>query len=121
MNIQQFQEALFTKGREIGYADMEIYYVNGRSTSVKVLKGEIDQYTIVENGGLSFRGVINGKMGYASTEKLEPDVIDFLLEEARSNADILKARSRMSCSQALRVTLSSLLMPQRWLTRLLRF
>ncbi|KAF6614170.1 TldD/PmbA family protein, partial [Paenibacillus sp. EKM208P] len=80
MNIQQFQEALFTKGREIGYADMEIYYVNGRSTSVKVLKGEIDQYTIVENGGLSFRGVINGKMGYASTEKLEPDVIDFLLD-----------------------------------------
>nr|AXJ99387.1 PmbA protein [Paenibacillus brasilensis] len=94
MNIQQFQEALFTKGREIGYADMEIYYVNGRSTSVKVLKGEIDQYTIVENGGLSFRGVINGKMGYASTEKLEPDVIDFLLEEARSNADILESEEQ---------------------------
>jgi len=90
LNIGQFQQALFAKGFEAGFSEMEIYYSSGRSTSVSVFKGEIDTYTIVDNGGLTFRGLINGKMGYASTEKIAPDSIEFLLEEAGSNAGILE-------------------------------
>lgn len=69
---------------------MEIYYANGRSISVTVLKGEIDAYKIVESGGLSFRGLIGGKMGYSSTERLDHESIDYLLDEAGSNADVLE-------------------------------
>ncbi|AHV98141.1 TldD/PmbA family protein [Paenibacillus sabinae] len=90
MNIGEFQEALFAKGREAGFAEMEIYYANGRSVSVSVLKGEIDEYKNAQTGGLSFRGLIGGKMGYSSTERLDQESIDYLLEEARSNAEVLE-------------------------------
>ncbi|WP_379134261.1 TldD/PmbA family protein [Paenibacillus sp. sgz500958] len=90
MNIGEFQQALFTKGYESGFTEMEIYYASGRSTSVSVRKGEIDTYTIVESGGLSFRGLIHGKMGYASTERMDQDSIAFLLKEAAGNAEAVE-------------------------------
>lgn len=90
MNIAEFQEALLRKGREAGFTDMEIYYSSGKSLSVSVVKGEIDAYKIVESGGLSFRGLIGGKMGYASTEALDETSIPFLLTEAAGNAEVLE-------------------------------
>src|SRR4051794_21894556 len=91
MEIRDFQTKLFARGREAGFADMEVYYQADRELSVKVFKGEIDAYTIEEKGGLSFRGVFGGKMGYSFTEKLDDDSIDFLLKEARENAEIIKS------------------------------
>ncbi|WP_025690703.1 TldD/PmbA family protein [Paenibacillus zanthoxyli] len=90
MNIEEFQEVLFAKGREAGFTEMEIYYANGRSTSVSVLKGEIDAYNNAQTGGLSFRGLIGGKMGYSSTERLDHESIAYLLDEAGSNAEVLE-------------------------------
>jgi len=90
MDINDFQEELFNKGQEFGFSDMEVSYSNNRSISVSVLKQQIDTYTIRENGLLSFRGVIDGKMGFSSTQKLEVDSIEFLLNEARANSEIVE-------------------------------
>ncbi len=89
MKITQFQERLFQQGREYGYTDMEIYYSASRSVAVTVRAGEVDSYRVAETSGLSFRGLIRGRMGYASTEQLETDSISFLLEEAAGNAAVL--------------------------------
>lgn len=90
MEIGQFQAALFARGSEAGFTEMEIYYAGGRSLSVSVMKGEIESYTMVDSAGLSFRGLIGGQMGYASTEQIAEDSIPYLLEEAASNAEVLE-------------------------------
>lgn len=87
MEIAAFQQRLFEAGRELGCVKMEIYYEQTRSTSVRVSKGDIDAYTIKESGGVSFRAEYNGKMGNAYSERIEEDVIDFLVQEAKSNAE----------------------------------
>ena len=54
-----------------------------------IFKGEIDSYETSEEGGLGFRGLYNGKMGYAYTEKIEEASIPFLIDSAKANADVL--------------------------------
>jgi PmbA protein len=94
MDVREFQTNLFAKGKELGYTDMEIYYQADRFTSVRVFKGEIDAYNIAEKGGLAFRGLIDGKMGYSYTEKLDEDSIELLLAEARENAALIEAEDQ---------------------------
>jgi PmbA protein len=94
MDVREFQTKLFAKGQELGYTDMEIYFQADRSTSVRVFNGEIDAYNIAEKGGLAFRGLIDGKMGYSYTEKLDEDSIELLLSEARENAALIEAEEQ---------------------------
>lgn len=92
MDVAQFQQRLFAKGRETGCSNMEIYYEQVRSTTVRVSKGEIDAYTIKESGGLSFRGEFDGKMGYAYSEQIDERAIDYLIREARNNAEVMESK-----------------------------
>ncbi|WP_019421075.1 TldD/PmbA family protein [Paenibacillus sp. OSY-SE] len=91
MDVTQFQQHLFAKGIESGCSNMEIYYEQVRSTTVRVSKGEIDAYTIKESGGLSFRGEFASKIGYAYSEQIDERVIDYLIEEARNNAEVMES------------------------------
>ena len=54
-----------------------------------IFEGEIDSYETSEEGGLGLRGLYNGKMGYAYTEKIEEASIPFLIDSAKANADVL--------------------------------
>ncbi|MFD1735055.1 TldD/PmbA family protein [Bacillus salitolerans] len=90
MNVQQFQERLFTKGHDLGFTDMELYYEREEKFSCGVFKGEIDKYESSEIAGISFRGIYNGKMGYAFTEKLDDESVHYLLEHAKENSLIIE-------------------------------
>lgn len=89
MNINQFAEKLFAAGRSEGFADMEIYFQSGSQFRIGVFKGELDSYSLAEDSGLSFRGLYNGKMGYAYTEKIDDSSIDMLIDDARQNAQVI--------------------------------
>lgn len=90
MELKAFQEQLFAKGRTLGFTEMEVYYQADRDTHVRTFKGEVDSYSLAEKAGLSFRGLIDGKMATAFTEQIEAEAIDFLLEQAKENAEILE-------------------------------
>ena len=90
MKIEKFQERLLGEGLSAGYSDMEIYYEKTKSFACEIYEGELDEYEAAENAGLSFRGVYDGKMGYAYTEKFDVDSIDFLLKKAKENAQIIE-------------------------------
>ena len=94
MNIQDFQQILFAKGKDSGFGDMEIFYSANKSTSVHVLHQEVKSYVITEQGGVSFRGLYNNKMGYSYTEKIDEKSIDFLLMEAMDNAQIMEVEDQ---------------------------
>ncbi len=89
MDILTFKESLFAQGRDLGFSDMELYYQNNGKFSTKIFKGEIDSYNIAVEGGVSFRGILNGQMGYSYTEKIDEESIRFLLEEAKENVSII--------------------------------
>lgn len=91
MEIKAFTEKLFTMGREAGYTDMEVYVASKNQFAVRIFKSEIDSYNLAESRGLSFRGIINEKMGYSYTEHLGEESIEFLLKDAAENANIISS------------------------------
>lgn len=88
MKIEKFQEKVMASGLMAGFEDMEIYYEQARGLSCDIYQGEVDRYETSQTGGLSFRGIYDGKTGYAFTEKIEEDSIDYLLEKAKANAEL---------------------------------
>lgn len=90
MNIQEFQTKLFNAAEASGFTDVEMYYEKKEVFGCQIFKGEIDQYELAEDGGISFRGIIDGKMGYAYSEKIDEASIPFLLKNAKENADVME-------------------------------
>ncbi|MEG1416595.1 MAG: TldD/PmbA family protein, partial [Clostridium sp.] len=87
IDIRTFTEILFEKGKKLGFEDMEVYYTGSDSFDIKVYKSEIDSYNVNSSMGLSFRGIINGKMTYSFTERFNEDDIDYLLNLAVKNSN----------------------------------
>ncbi|MGX9134219.1 TldD/PmbA family protein [Rummeliibacillus sp. JY-2-4R] len=90
MDIAQFQNQLLEAAINAGFSEAEIYYQSAESFGFTLFEGEIDSYETSVDGGLGLRGLYNGKMGYSYTEKIDEDSIPFLIESAKSNADILE-------------------------------
>ena len=64
-----------------------MYYENSETFQCMIFEGEIDSYETSEEGGSSFRGLFDGKMGYAYTEKMDEASIPIFIDAAKSNAD----------------------------------
>lgn len=62
MNIAKFQEKLLDKALEAGFIEAEVYDEQNKSIGCTLYKGEIDSYETSEDGGLSLRGLYNGKV-----------------------------------------------------------
>jgi PmbA protein len=92
MDTRQLIGTLFERGKEKGMKDMEAFVQRNKSLNIRVFKGEIDNYSISDENGLSFRGVHDGKMGYAYTEKLDESSIDILIKEVINNAKIIDSK-----------------------------
>lgn len=89
MDIKLFKNQLFSKAYNFGFSDFEVYFSSSKSVKVSVFKGEIENFKNSENGGVSFRGIFNGKMGYSYSEKVHPSIIDDLLISAKQNSTII--------------------------------
>ncbi len=85
MDLQALIQEALIKGKE-KFDDLEVFLLKGKSIEIKVFAGQVDKYSIAESGGLSLRGIKNGKMGYSYSEKLDPESIDMLIEEALENS-----------------------------------
>lgn len=89
MDIQTFHEELLKKAKDSGFEEAEVYFENSTTFQVSIFEGEIDSYETSDEGGLGFRGLYHGKMGYAYTEKIDVDSISFLIDGAKANAEVL--------------------------------
>ncbi|MBQ8111139.1 MAG: TldD/PmbA family protein [Clostridia bacterium] len=98
MERREFIEKLFARAREragdaAGFA-CEVCYSQGSSFEVTVRDGEILKYSVSDGGGLGFRALVNGRMGYASTQILDEDAIDMLVDGALENAALVEGEDR---------------------------
>ena len=86
MLFEQMKNALIAAANEAGIEQYEIYYQVGESISAETLKDEISAFASSVSGGICFRCIVNGKMGYASSELMSEDAMGELVKNAISNA-----------------------------------
>lgn len=90
MERKLFMEKLLERAAQMGFDAYEIYAASGEEFTVAVNGGKIIEYNVASSQGLSFRALIGGKMGYASTQVYDEDAIALLLEGAQSNAKLIE-------------------------------
>jgi PmbA protein len=90
IEFREFKDKLFKAAKEEGFTDYELYYASRESFKVNVYKKEIDSYSVNVTKGLGFRGIYNGRMGYAYTEILDEEAINMLVKNAKTNATIIE-------------------------------
>ncbi|MFW5976307.1 MAG: TldD/PmbA family protein [Bacillota bacterium] len=92
MDLHEFKDKLFKKGEKSGFNEMELFQNKRKSFDLRVFDQEIDHYAINEEEGFSLRAEIDGKIGYAYTEKSDNKSIDILINEVKQNAEVLDKR-----------------------------
>ena len=91
MDYQSFKNAVIAQAEAMGIAEYELYYESGSDTSVGAFMHEINEFSSSQGGGVCFRCIVNGKMGYASTQALNEDEAKAIVEQAAANAAVLEA------------------------------
>ena len=91
MDFITFKNAVTAKCAELGVTDYELYYQTAESVSVSAFQHDLDQFTSAIEGGVCFRCIANGRMGYASTEDLSAAQAGAIVERALDNASVLEA------------------------------
>ena len=90
MTFADFKQELFAQAKAMGFTDYEVLFLGSSGFSVRVLDGEITEYKNTASQGVGFRGTFGGKMGYASSEKMDASVIEPMLRNAAANAEIIE-------------------------------
>ena len=91
MDYQSFKKAVIAKCEALGITDYELYYQAGTSTSIDTFRHAINEFSASEEGGVCFRCIVDGKMGYASTEDLSEAQAAAVVEKAVDNAKTLES------------------------------
>ena len=91
MDFNGFKQAVIAKCEELGIAEYELYYEVGGSTEVGVFMHEVNEFTSSLEGGVCFRCIVDGKMGYASTQALNAEEAAAVVARAVDNAKTLEA------------------------------
>ncbi len=91
MEYNEFKEEVIRDAKAAGLTDYELYYNSEESTEVEAFLHEINEFTSGLEGGVCFRCVSGGKMGYASTERLDSESAAEIVRRAMDNASSLES------------------------------
>lgn len=95
MNFNEFKELVIAACEAQGITEYELYYQAGVSTSAEAFQHEINGFTSSQEGGVCFRCIIGGKMGYASTEDLSAEQAKAVVAKAADNASVLESEEQV--------------------------
>ena len=91
MTFNEFKELVIAECAALGITEYELYYQVGSSTSVDTFQHSLNEFTSSYSGGLCFRCIVNGKMGYASTEDLSAEQAKAVVAKAVDSASVLES------------------------------
>jgi len=86
LNEKKFFELAKTNGFEAA----DLSYSHSVSTSLSIFHSEIDSFTEHETISLDARGIVNGKFGAVSTEQIDKNTPQFLVDSIKSTAKIIE-------------------------------
>lgn len=90
MEFAAFKTLVVRAAQELGIADYELYYQTSEQAEVSTFRHEIQSFSSAVDGGVCFRCIVNGRMGYASTEALSEAEAEQLVRRAADNASVLE-------------------------------
>lgn len=91
MNYELFKKAVFAAAEARGLQDYELYYMGEESLSVSAYQHEVNRFSSSVSGGACFRCIVEGRMGYASTELLDEEQASAIVARAIGNARAIEA------------------------------
>ena len=86
MKFQEIKKIISSACEKYGVAEYEVTYSIGENISAETLKDEISAFSSGESAQISFRCIVDGHMGYASTSYFDADEIEDLVVRASDNA-----------------------------------
>lgn len=89
MKFEKVKEIVFAAAERAGLTEYDVYYRFSESCGAEALNGEPDSCSSSTDGGVSFRCVVGGKLGMASTECLQENELQALVPRAMENAKII--------------------------------
>ena len=95
MNYEEFKNCIIAECEKLGVKEYELYYSRSESTEIGVFAHEVNEFSSSEAGGLCFRCIWNGKMGYASTEMLDEENARSVVLKAVDNASVLESEEEV--------------------------
>ncbi len=85
MNI----EKLFKTAKDKGIEDIQVYVSNSTNLSIQIFEGEVDKYEIADSSSLIVKGIFKSKMGVYSTEVMDDEMIDEIVDTIIASATII--------------------------------
>lgn len=70
-------------------SEVEIYASKSNDKTLKVFNGALESYNCKELFSVNIRGIVNGKMGYASCESLDEETINLALNKLIENSKLI--------------------------------
>ncbi len=95
MKFNEFKELVIAECAARGISEYELYYQTSSSTSVDTFQHTINEFSSSLSGGLCFRCIVNGHMGYASTEDLCAEQAKSVVDKAIDNAENLETEEQV--------------------------
>ena len=86
MELTLAKKIIFDAANAAGLEEYEIYYMSSSSLSAEALKDSLSGFSCGQGGGISLRCMVDGKMGYASTELFTEAELTDLVRRACDNA-----------------------------------
>ena len=90
MDFQTFRQFAADEAARLHIEAYELYYQLEDSTSASVFLHEVNKFSSASEGGVCLRCLVDGKMGYASTQELSEDSARALVRRAAANAAVLE-------------------------------
>ncbi|WP_456444555.1 TldD/PmbA family protein [Oceanithermus sp.] len=85
MTLQEAQTYLLERARERG-VELEVLASGSRELTLRAREEQLEEITAADRGGLGVRVIAEGRTGYAYSEELTPEALDWMLDEAVENA-----------------------------------
>ena len=95
MTFNEFKQLVIAACEQAGITEYELYYQAGSSVSVDTFQHNINEFSSSRTGGVCFRCIVGGKMGYASTEDLSPAQAKAIVAKAADSAALLEAEEEV--------------------------
>ena len=100
MKYEEFKKIVIETAEKKGLTDYELYYDSSESVSVDTFRDQINKFSSSTEGGVCFRTLLNGQMGYASTEDLSPEEAEAIVLRAVENAGVLESAEESFLGEA---------------------
>lgn len=81
--------------------EAEVYLSSSTTISLSLFEGELDSYEMAESGGLGFRGIKGGRIGYSYSESLDENVFPELINNVLASLEVMEEKEELFDGNAI--------------------